>query len=544
MMKKISQILLLLPFLIATSCISNYIPKKQKVQIITGHDSTKVFIDDDEVGKGKIVEVKARRGGAQILAKTPGFKEQYTVLKSTPYKHPIAFYPLMILSWPACAVINLGAEDLYAKEGESYESSFTLPAEQALKYRMKGEKYIDLTSIKFEIKDYKDDVSVLESEYSTTNQYGEFKVSDDKYNEKKADLDKKKEKAKKRKKDKRFKIEDNSIKGDDPMYSSKVYATLKETGYIDTINHVFLDENNTLQMQGIINKVRFYVVRVTPNTSFVQCKVDVKWLFRNAYNEVYDSLSVSDFSGEFNANYVSQNDIYTMVGDAVQNSYMNLHKNMKFESLLPIDSIFENKENLLVLRKPTSVVTEAAHAANASVIVKRKDKGHGSGFAITNDGYILTNYHVIASKNAAKYEEITVKLYNGVELPARVVRVNKKADIALLKAECNFEKAFEIPKNKQFTNLQDVYCIGTPRSIELGQSISVGILSNERFVNNTSLLQLNMSVNSGNSGGPIFDKAGSLHGIVKSKLVGENVEGICFAVPAYYLAPYLNIVFK
>lgn len=543
-MKKISQILLLFPVLMATSCISHYIPQKQKVEIITGNDSTKVFIDNDEAGKGKSVEVKARRGGAQILAKTPGFKEQYTVLKSTPYKHPIAFYPLMLLSWPACAVLNMGAEDLYAKEGESYEQSFTLPSAQALKNRESGEKYINLTSIKFEIKDYKEDVSVVEAEYSKSNQFAEFKVSDEKFSEIKNELDKKKEKARRRKKDKRFKLEDNSIKGDDPMYSSKVYETLKETGYIDTINHVFLDENNTLEMQGVINKVRFYVVRVTPNNSFAQCKVDIKWLFRNAYNEVFDSISVSDFSGEFDASYVTQQDIYTMVGDAVQNSYMNLHKNTKFTALLPIDSIFESKENMLVLNKPSSIVTEAAHAANASVIVKRKDKGHGSGFAITNDGYILTNYHVISSKNSTKYEELTVKLNNGIELPARVIRVNKKADIALLKIEYKFDRAFVIPKNKQFTNLQDVYCIGTPKSIELGQSISVGILSNERFVNNTSLLQLNMSVNSGNSGGPIFDKTGLLHGIVKSKLVGENVEGICFAVPAYHLSKYLNIVFK
>jgi S1-C subfamily serine protease len=52
-----------------------------------------------------------------------------------------------------------------------------------------------------------------------------------------------------------------------------------------------------------------------------------------------------------------------------------------------------------------------------------------------------------------------------------------------------------------------------------------------------------MSVNSGNSGGPIFDSKGNLHGVVVSKLVGKNTEGVSFAVPSYLLTEYLNIEF-
>ena len=117
-------------------------------------------------------------------------------------------------------------------------------------------------------------------------------------------------------------------------------------------------------------------------------------------------------------------------------------------------------------------------------------------------------------------------------------------DIALLKINKTFEKAFKVSSIKSFKNLQEVYTVGAPKSVELGQSVSLGLLSNERKSNNQTLLQLSMSINPGNSGGALFDKSGVLHGIVTSKLVGYATEGIGFAIPSYKVAEYLNLSFK
>ena len=122
-----------------------------------------------------------------------------------------------------------------------------------------------------------------------------------------------------------------------------------------------------------------------------------------------------------------------------------------------------------------------------------------------------------------------------------VVRVNKFRDLALLKVTKTFEKAFVVSSTKTFKNMQDAYTIGAPKSLELGQSISAGVISNERKANNNNLLQLGMSVNSGNSGGPLFDATGILHGVIVSKLVGENTEGVSFAIPSYLIEEYLKI---
>ena len=87
----------------------------------------------------------------------------------------------------------------------------------------------------------------------------------------------------------------------------------------------------------------------------------------------------------------------------------------------------------------------------------------------------------------------------------------------------------------------DVYTVGAPKSIELGQTFTSGLISNERNANNNQLLQLSMPVNFGNSGGPLFDQSGLLHGVIVAKLVGESTEGISFAIPAYKIGEYLNI---
>jgi len=113
-----------------------------------------------------------------------------------------------------------------------------------------------------------------------------------------------------------------------------------------------------------------------------------------------------------------------------------------------------------------------------------------------------------------------------------------------LKVEYNFEKAFLLTSEKTFKNLSEVYTIGAPKSVELGQSVSIGLISNERNSNNNNVLQLSMSLNGGNSGGPLFDKTGVLHGVIQAKLVGKDTEGVGFAIPGYLIPEYLKISYS
>jgi serine protease Do len=338
---------------------------------------------------------------------------------------------------------------------------------------------------------------------------------------------------------------ENQIKSDDTEFSKNIFKLLKQTEFIDTLKNVFQDNNNTLVLEAEIRKVdKFTVFRkgASYSNGMYRAGMGIQWYIKNTYDEILDSVYIYEYSGDFITDFKhAKKEDDSFYFDAVERSYLKLRESKEFQNNITLNTDFSSKDEKLSIFTPKSTVKTVEEASLASVIVKRNDKGHGSGFAISNDGYILTNFHVIAGKTTDQLEGIKVILSNGEELEAKVVRYNRARDIALLKVDYQFEKAFALKSSKDFTSLQEVYTIGAPKSIELGQSITKGLISNERNANNNSVLQLSISINGGNSGGPLFDTNGLLHGVIQSKLVGYATEGVGFAIPSYLIADYLNI---
>jgi S1-C subfamily serine protease len=276
------------------------------------------------------------------------------------------------------------------------------------------------------------------------------------------------------------------------------------------------------------------------------------WYVKDLYGQIIDSTLVTSFSGEFTTIYLKKHHSdefeYTVIKDAIENNFIDFKNTKTFTKHAKIETGVASTDRPFGLTRPTSIVQSIKDAGDATVIVKRKgdkERGHGSGFAITNDGYILTNYHVIAGKQAGKPCEVSVITVTGLEIPAKVVRFNEKTDVALLKVDKQFEKCFALSSKKRYDRHDDCYTIGAPTSIELGQSVSRGLISNERETKTGKLLlQLNMNISPGNSGGAVFSNTGQLYGIVVSKLVGSYTEGVCFAIPSHLVGKYLNIGYK
>lgn len=521
-----------------TSCALIFLPHRQKITIRTQNDSTIVYYDHLEAGMGKMVTAKTAKSGAkQITLKTPGYKDQYEVVM--PGRKPIMFWPLFAIDMMTFygGLFDLGA----SASINNYPKFHNFASTGKLTYREPNEKYIDMEAITLDIKDISKDLQDYYLTY-TENMEKEFEKAEDK---RAKQISKAEEKAanKKKKDTKTLSGNTKEMKADDTRFSESVYKTLRITGYVDTVNKVFRDPNNMLELQGAIRKGSVFIVSGKAGSSYQKAKLQVIWFIKNSYGEKVDSIEMWSYSGDFSRNSGTFSPA-TMFGDAVDNAFQELLKNERFTSRLKLDTNFQINAPLLTIPMPKNVVTDANDATLASVIVKRKDKGHGSGFAISNDGYILTNYHVIAGDVSGKPTEFTIVTANGEELKAEVVRYNTARDIALLKVNATFEKAFALSNTKSFKRLMEVYAVGTPKSIELGQSVSLGILSNERKTNNNNLLQLSMSINSGNSGGPLFDKTGVLHGVVTSKLVGFSTEGVGFAIPSYMIPSYLNLAVK
>ena len=157
--------------------------------------------------------------------------------------------------------------------------------------------------------------------------------------------------------------------------------------------------------------------------------------------------------------------------------------------------------------------------------------GAGSGVIYSEDGYIITNYHVI--NNASK---ITVRLKNGSKYEAKVIGKDQKTDIALLKIdETGLLPAFFGDSDEIIVGEMAV-AIGNPLG-ELGGTITEGIISaldREIIIQNESmvLLQTTAAINPGNSGGGLFNGRGELVGTVNAKTSGSNIEGLGFAIPS------------
>ena len=159
----------------------------------------------------------------------------------------------------------------------------------------------------------------------------------------------------------------------------------------------------------------------------------------------------------------------------------------------------------------------------------------GSGVIISSDGYIITNNHVIENANTIK-----VKTYDGNEYTAELVGTDEKADIAVIKVDATDLTAATIADSSKIEAGDTAIVIGNPLGT-LGGTVTDGIISSpsrEIVISNQSmeLIQTNAEINSGNSGGGLFDGNGNLIGIVNAKdsgttSSGTTIEGIGFAIP-------------
>lgn len=169
----------------------------------------------------------------------------------------------------------------------------------------------------------------------------------------------------------------------------------------------------------------------------------------------------------------------------------------------------------------------------------------GSGFIISADGYIITNFHVI--ENAYNDDlDVTVMLHDGTSYTATIVGVESDNDVAVLKIDANGLTAAQFGDSDSLKVGDTVYAVGNPLG-ELEFSMSTGHLSAlDRFITaddssaGINMFQMDTAVNPGNSGGPVYNNRGQVVGVVTAKYSSTGVEGIGFAVPINDAAAIAN----
>ena len=169
----------------------------------------------------------------------------------------------------------------------------------------------------------------------------------------------------------------------------------------------------------------------------------------------------------------------------------------------------------------------------------------GSGFIVSPDGYILTNYHVIEYAYKGNYA-ITVMLHDGTRYEASIVGVEDCNDIAVLKIDASGLDPVTFGDSDKLSVGDDVYAVGNPLG-ELEFSMTTGhvsaldrLITTEDGSEAINMFQIDAAVNSGNSGGPVYNANGEVVGIVTAKYSDTGVEGLGFAIPINDAAKIAN----
>lgn len=190
---------------------------------------------------------------------------------------------------------------------------------------------------------------------------------------------------------------------------------------------------------------------------------------------------------------------------------------------------------------------EIYRLVNPAVVVVLADLGDGTasvgtGVIFREDGYVLTNHHVVEGGQAC-----TVALDSGRGYEARYVAGDADSDLAVLKVEGQGLPAAAFGDSDQLTVGDRVYAIGNPLGVDLRGTLTDGIVSAiDRDVpvdgRTMTLLQTNAALNSGNSGGPLINQYGQVVGINTIKMTSRysNIEGLGFAIPTSYLERVVN----
>ena len=171
-------------------------------------------------------------------------------------------------------------------------------------------------------------------------------------------------------------------------------------------------------------------------------------------------------------------------------------------------------------------ITKNIDNVRSAVVVVMAGPGHGSGFLISSDGYVLTNEHVVREA-----KQVKLKLSTGREILGEVVKTDNRRDVALIKAREG--QMVALPCRQSEPNVGDeIYALGSPMDPKFNTTLTKGIISNYVMTGGKRYIQSDVKVLPGSSGGPIVDSKGNVVGMTEAGLSTQGVPlGMNFFIP-------------
>ncbi len=503
-----------------------YIPAwKQKVTIVAGTKGSTIKYQGDSVGINT-AKIKVRKTNLfqAVSVEKSGFKSKNYAfqLKGLTPMFAISFLDILMLG----PVWEYKLPNMH-----KYDKTQQAPALLPLEPRNANEKYliVENTSIDTKGNDFHFVTypSISRFERKTKSPYVE------------------------KKKHSRGNFDD--LKVENTIFTDELNYTLKKMNFIDTTRTVFPNAANSLFVDASIKKITFHEVRFKEekfqeSNQLLSMELDIEWKLLDYYKQPLYTTHTFNKSDLFVFRYYHADPGYSVshaitkaIQDNLEYALLTLRKELSSKNLLAVGTGASKIDTLpvLAIQRPASETNMRVNDMLRSTVSVKVSDGHGSGVIISSDGYIVTNYHVIAGT-----KEIEIIFNDGSKAAGEIVRRNPDADLALIKVKKDSLRPLLISEKTEPEIGIEVWAIGTPKSLELGQSVSKGIISGIRKANEMSYLQTDVKINPGNSGGPLVSKDGTVLGIITSKLMGFGTEGVGFAIMSPEILSKLKLKYQ
>lgn len=190
----------------------------------------------------------------------------------------------------------------------------------------------------------------------------------------------------------------------------------------------------------------------------------------------------------------------------------------------------------IMLVQPAVSAKRSIPDASGSVVAIFTDTGHGSGFLVSSDGYLITNQHVVGG---SKY--VKIRWSDGFETVGEVIRSDKRRDVALVKTDPHGRSPLSLRRGG-VQSAETVFALGTPLDPKFQGTVTKGVVSSTRILEGFSFIQSDVTINPGNSGGPLLDEQGAVVGIAVSVYRANDAPtGINLFIPIGDALDFLNL---
>jgi S1-C subfamily serine protease len=322
-------------------------------------------------------------------------------------------------------------------------------------------------------------------------------------------------------------------------YFNKNISTIDPIEGIYSVDNTYkMYQNNQLVNSHITPQATKYAIK-KDGYSFKICDIIYKneiieLLNKTASQSVY--LFQKTFSG---SNTIAKTNAIISSNGSIEYSYEIPQAEVNYSGIIIV------MDFKLIKLYPTQEEIEIAKQITVPTSPVIPVSSSGTGFALTSDGYIITNDHVI--NDATK---IIIKGINGdfsKSYKAKIIVADKNNDLAIIKIDdYTFNSLGTIPyviSNKSCDVGCSIFCLGYPLRASMGDEVKLtnGIISSKSgFQGDITSYQISAPVQPGNSGGPLFDEKGNLVGVVNSRHLGA--ENVAYAIKISYLLNLIDIM--